>query len=242
MPNPARDGRMPVNLEAQERLREYWGKNILISSSIAAPFTGLTVLFGVEQVMVMLYDNTRFLKEAMGFLKELAVAWGRVLAGRGADIIWLGDCSASSRFISCEMYYEYVLESARYVAAELKKAGAYVIYHCAENKLENLRAMAEVKPDILTVAHEADIETVKKEACGNVCVMGNLDPVNLIWRGTVEDIKREVEAMTAKAVSTGGHIIGTDEGIPAGTSVDNLHAYIRAIKDSWAQYRERKNV
>ncbi|RJQ39631.1 MAG: hypothetical protein C4550_04980 [Nitrospiraceae bacterium] len=230
IPDPETDGRMKVNLEAQRLLRQHWGEKILICSSIAAPFTALTLAFGIVPIMTLLYDRPDFLIKSVKFFEELEMLWGQALVEAGADVIWLGDCSASSRFISVDTYEKFALEPAARVAEAIKRAGGNVIYHAAENKLQHLKAMVQAGGDILTIAEYADMNLVKDEIGSDICLMGNLDCIKLILNGTPEEIENEIKKLTEEVALRGGYIVNTAEGIPVQVPIENLEAMINAIR------------
>ena len=140
----------------------------------------------------MLYDDPDFLSAGMLFMEELAVTWGRAMIQGGADVIWLGDCSASSRFMPHTAYEALCLTPARRVVAVLQEAGAVVIYHAGENKIPNLDAMVGTGADIISVESGIDIRQVKEAIGDRIALIGNLDSLNLIWHGTPGEDKSTV--------------------------------------------------
>ena len=233
LPDPRRDGRMPARLEAIARLRARWGRDIVICNSVAAPFAGLTLLYGIDATMLAVYDDPGLLKRTMTFLEELAVAWGQALLAAGSDLIWLGDCSASSRFLSLDMYRDFALEPARRVTAALRDAGAKVIYHAGENKLNHLRAALDVGADVLSVESGIDLADVQRAIGGQTCLSGNLDGINLIWLKTPAEIEAEARRLVREVACRGGVIVNTGEGIPDQAPVANVAALLRAIREAW---------
>lgn len=233
LPYLKKEGRLPMVLEAVARIRERWGDSVLISKSVAAPFSGLTLLYGIDPTMLMIYDDPDFLKKSMAFLEELAIAWGRTLIEGGTNIIWLGDCSASSRFISIECFREFAAEPARRVIAALKKAGGTVIYHAGENKLPFLEETAGLGADILSVEGGIDLAEVKKTAGRKIALSGNLDGINLLWNSAPAEIERASRKLVTGVASKGGVIVNTGEGIPEQTSLENVRAMFGAIREAW---------
>lgn len=233
LPDPNRAGRMPAILEAQQRLRERWGRCILIAGSTAAPFSGLTLLYGIQETLLLLYDDPAFLHRSMGFLEELAIAWGTAMVEGGADVIWLGDCSASSRFIPLNVYREFALQPAKRVAVALREAGATVVYHAGENRVSYLEAMAGTGAQILSVESGVDMAAVKEAVADRICLMGNLDPLNLLWHGTPAEIEATVHRLVTYVASKGGYIVNVGENTPEQTPPQNVETMIRCIRAAW---------
>ncbi len=233
VPNFRKDARLPALLEAQRRIRERWGNQIVISKSVAAPFSGLTLLCGIPEVMLLVYDDPELLRRLMGFVEELAIAFSLALLAAGADVIWLGDCSASSRFLSLSAYRELALAPAQRVAAAINRAGGLVIYHAGENKLPFLEEMAGVAPDVLSVEAGIDLAAVKRTVGSRVCLSGNLDGVHLLWHGQPPAIEAATRHLVTEVASQGGVIVNTGEGIPEQTPATNLTAMFRTIRAAW---------
>ena len=151
LPDFKHDRRLPVLMESIRSLRDHWRNNVVISKSVAAPFTGLTLIYGIAPAMLLLYENPDFLRKTMAFTEKLSIEFSRELIEAGADIIWLGDCCASSRFLSLDLFREFACEPAKRVIEAIHKAGGMVIYHAAENRLPFLEVMSEMGADVLSV-------------------------------------------------------------------------------------------
>lgn len=233
LPNFKQDARLPVLLEAQKRIRDRWADQVVVCKSVAAPFSGLTLLYGIDAVMLLIYDDPDFLKKSMVFLEELAIAFSLALIEAGADIIWLGDCSASSRFLSLNTCRELALEPAKRVIAAIQRAGGMVIYHAGENKLPFLEATADLGAEILSVECGIDLAEVKRSVGKRICLSGNLDGIRTLWNGTPAEIGKATRRLVTEIASQGGVIVNTGEGIPQQTPLENLSALFRTIRDEW---------
>jgi MtaA/CmuA family methyltransferase len=233
LPNFNTAGRLPVLLEALQRVRDRWGSSLIVGKSVAAPFSGLTLLCGLVPIMEMVRDDPDWLRARMPFMEELAIGVSLALIEAGADLIWLGECSASSRFLSLEDYRALAFEPARRVTAAIRQTGATVIYHAGENRLPYLEATAELGADVLSVESGVDLAEVKRAVGRRVCLSGNLDGLHLVWNAEPAAIEREARRLSAEVGSQGGVIVNTGEGIPEATPLDNLRAMFRGIREGW---------
>lgn len=233
MPDPASDGRMPAYLEASRRLRKSHGGSILISKSIASPFTAVTLLFGVANTLLLIHDDPELLHEIMRFVEKWIFCWAASLHDAGTDMVFLGDDGASSRFLSVEQYKQFALEPAQRVTAGLKKTGLVVVYHAAENKMEYLNAMSMVGSDILSLAEGIEMSEVKDVLGKKVCLMGNIDTLHVLWHGTTDEIRQVTSKLTGEVASRGGYIVNTGEGIPGQVPEENIMAMIQTTKELW---------
>jgi MtaA/CmuA family methyltransferase len=236
LPDPCNDGRMPILLEAIRRVRQRFGDSVLICGRCPAPFSAATLLFGVQAVMMLMYDDPGLLRDMMRFLTDAAEVYARAQIQAGAHALWVGDCSASSRFISVRHFREFAAEPASQHIARLKRMGAVTIYFGAEVETSRLQAAAKLGADIIGISEEADLARCKAAVGDRVCVMGNLDPINVLMNGTPELVESEVKRIVASAGGR-GWLFNTGEGVPRFTPQENVKAMVRALRASGSSAR-----
>jgi len=228
IPDPEREGRLPVLLQALRLLRERWGDSILLCGRAPAPFSCLCLACGMEAAFLLLHDDPGLAREAIRRFTEQQAAVAHAQVRSGAHAIWVGDCPASSRFIAQDHYLEHALEPARELVEAVRADGAISIYFAAENSLERLDAMAGVGADILGLGESVELEEAQRRLHPR-CVMGNIDPLALLCRGTPEAVGSRVRQIRERVSPRGGHLFNTAEGIPRDAPEENVRAMIRAI-------------
>ena len=229
-PDPHIDGRLPILLEGIAGMKERWGSDILLCGRVPAPFSSVTLLCGIEAPMFLAYDDPSLLAGFVDYFVEQQTAIGIAQLAAGADALWVGDCSASSRFLSLGMYRELALSGARRLVAALRAAGGVTIYFAGEGDVDNLTAMAEVEADILGLSEDADIFAAKDRLGTKTCLMGNIDPIGLLRDGTPAMVEAEVGRIRDGVSARGGHMFNTGEGITPDTPPENVAAMIHTIQ------------
>jgi uroporphyrinogen decarboxylase len=229
LPDPSKDGRIPAFLQALKRIKAQLGNRVCLTGHVAAPFTATTLVFGVENTLMLLYNDPGLLREATAFLAELEILWATAQIQAGADAIWVGDCCASSSFISSDHFSEFAATPAISVIQQIKKRGAFSFYHAGEKKLSHLKLMADLGASAVNVAEGIDLSRVREVA--KVCLMGNMDPINILWNGTAEDVAAETRKIISSA-GRGRFIFNTGEGIVRQTPEQNVRAMTRAVRNS----------
>lgn len=182
------EGRMGVLLEAISRVKEHFGDRVCVTGRTAAPFSSVTLAFGISETMMMLHEDPEYVREALRFFEEYQIRFGLDQIAAGADAIWFGDCNASGHLISPENYREFALDAARRVSAAYRGAGGVVIYHASEELPEMIDLQASAGFSILSVGPGMDIAEAHEIAEGRVCLCGNVNPILTLERGTPEDV------------------------------------------------------
>ena len=99
--------------------------------------------------------------------------------------------------------------------------------HNSEISIPHLELEFELKPDVVSVGPAADMEAVLRVARGKTCIMGNVDPIEVLMRGTPEQVEKEVERIMAIGRPGTGFMLDSGEMIPRDVPVKNMHAMMR---------------
>ena len=217
IPDAHSAGRMPCHLDGLRGLKEAMGEAVCLTGRVAAPFSSAALLYGVEHAIMLMMTDPQLFEATANFCADLMVYWADEQIRAGAHAIWVGDCVASSGFLSPTHYEEFALPGAKKVCDAVKDAGAWAIYHAGEASLPHLRLQAQTEPSILNVGEGIDLALVKAELGDGVCLSGNINPIRLF---ECEDLG-EVEAETIRVIEAGkpggGYIFNSGEGVPRST-------------------------
>ncbi len=231
VPDP-RSARMPLLLDAITGLREAVGDERCVTGRVAAPFSAVTLIFGMQDSFLTMVDDPDLFSEALKFAEEQAVSWGLAQIEAGAHAIWLGDCNASTHLISTGDFERWALEPCRRVTEEYQRAGALVFLHNSEERVDGLRAQALTEPDVLSMGPGIDIAQVKAALHGQIPLMGNIDPIAMLTDGTAAQVAAETERQV-RLMADGGMILCSGECVPRAAAGENLRAMVDTAREVW---------
>jgi uroporphyrinogen decarboxylase len=238
VPDPYRDGRMPVILEAIERIHDQVGDEVPIRVPGTGPFAVASYLVGVERFLLELAlvrdDRDDVRRQALERMLELTtqalMRFGLAEIKAGAHLVQCGDSLASASVISPEMFQRWVLPYHQRVFRAWKEAGAITVLHVCGNNSRILHLLAETGADIVAVDHLVDLRLAKATIGGQVCLIGNLAPVETMLQGTQAMVAVQARECLAAAAGGGGYILGTGCEVPLDTPVENLEALVQVGK------------
>lgn len=236
IPDFQKDGRMPAYLDVLNKIKKELSDTICLTGRVSAPFSSAGLLYGIREALELMIDNPELLRKTMDFCIELQIGWGKAQIAAGADAIWLGDCLASSGFISPRHYTEFALEEARKISHALKESGAIVFYHAGEKSLSHLELMAQVQASALSIGEGIDISLAKGTVGKKICLVGNIDSIRVLQRGNPEEVAQETIRIMEAGKRGGGYIFNSGESIPPQTPEGNVRAMIQTARKHGLYY------
>ena len=232
MPDPEKDGRMPVLLEAIRRIKDELGDTVCITGRVAAPFSSVTLLYGMTETAMLMYDNPGLLQETNKFFIELQTMWGIAQIRAGTDALWIGDCNASGHLISVDQYREFALDGARAITDAYREAGGLSMYHASEHMIPHMEAQIETGVDVLSCGPGVDIADVKDAVGNKVCIVGNIDPILCLLEKDADAVYNEAKRVAETGARGGGYLFCSGEMIPRDVPEENILAMVRGARDA----------
>lgn len=230
MPNPLKDGRMPVKLEAIRKLRRHFGERVCICAGNAAPFSSVALLYGIEEAMMLLYTAPDLFHATCDFFVELQKMWGIAQFKAGAHAAWLGDCNAMSNLISPEQYKKFAFNPCKKLVEAYNKISGLTFLHNSEESIPHIEIETQLGVSVISVGPGIDIGKAKKTVKGKTCLMGNLDPVNILLNANPEIVNQETERIITTAKDGGGYIFDTGEMVPRDVPEENMRAMLHTAR------------
>lgn len=227
-PDLKKDLRIPMHLEWIRRIKQALGDTACVMGRVASPFSAAALIYGIETFLVNLVQEPELVRDNLAFLTDYEINYGRAQLA-GADGLWLGDCVASSRFISLEYFSKFAMPAAAAAAAELAKGDRFIIYHNCETSVPYLRLQAQLPASAVNVGEGVSMAEVRRELGIKKCLTGNLDP-KLVRDGSAEEVARATEELIRENLPGGGFIFCTGEDIMQTTPVENVVAMLKTAR------------
>ena len=244
VPDPYRDGRMPVYLEAIKYMKGKVGNQAVVRGPGTGPFSLAGHLMGVEEFLIQLVtaenepdgEEAEALRYLMDLTSDALIAFVTAAIKEGADIVTIGDSLASIDMVSPDMYRVWAWPYEKKVFAALKQYDPgrdfAALLHICGNMTPVLPEMADTGADIIELDHKVDLKTAKEQVGRRVCLMGNLDPSSVLFSGTPELVAAKSQKCIEDAGSEGGFILGSGCELAYFTPKENVRAMISTARSN----------
>jgi uroporphyrinogen decarboxylase len=234
--DPRKDGRMPEKLKAIRKLREHFGETALVVGSCAAPFSAVGLMWGIENSMLLVGDDPELLRDAMDYWDGFYRRYIEAQRDAGAHAIWFGDCNAFSGLLSAPQYEKHVLEVTRGLVRHAEeKLGVMIWMHNSETQAGHVASHLPLGVSFENIGPAGDMGKILGTVRGRQAVTGNLDPLEVLYRGTPKLIESEVRRLMELCKPGGGWVFNTGEMNPREVPEENMRAMMKAAK-SLAKY------
>jgi MtaA/CmuA family methyltransferase len=225
-PDARKDGRAPLMLKVAERLAGIPDRGVPVIPLVEGPFTTCARILGVERMMRAVMKNKPMVEKMLQKVGRFLAQYGEALAQHGVDGLIIADPVGSSTMVSPPLYRSMVLPELQRFIKGLKMP---TILHVCGDTEPILDMMAETGANILSLDQCMDLGKAKQHLAGRCGIAGNVDPINALLLGTVDDVKRE----TLKCLTQGGkkgYILMAGGAVPPGTPTENLKAMIETAR------------
>jgi len=225
IPDPAKDGRMPVMLECASIIDREVGNEVRTGAVCLGPFSICGALRGEERLMMDLVENPPFVHKLMEIATEALYQYGVALkkAGSSASV-----SEPLPTLVSLEHYREFNLPYLKKLVDRWEKAGVHCFLHVCGQSAHILEGLAETNCWAISVDENIDIGEAKRRVGDKVVLVGNVDPIDTMRYKTPESIAAEVRDCIRKAAPGSGYILSTGCECPIGTPFENLEAFMEA--------------
>ncbi|MBL9192115.1 MAG: hypothetical protein JNJ82_07135 [Opitutaceae bacterium] len=231
LPNPQKDGRMPVNLTAARQVRRALGDDFWLRGAISGPFSLAISLVGAEALFLACLDQPDWVRSVLDYSGRIIREFAKAYIDAGAELI-VFDSQASPELLSPSMYEEFVLpvtqELVQWSATQGIRDLPLII---GGNTTPIADLLAQTGANNLLCDFTGDFD-VWEQTCRQHgrSFRRNISP-RLIETGTPDAIYEVACRELRRGRNVPGFIMGTAV-VPFGTPTENVVAIKRACIDS----------
>jgi uroporphyrinogen decarboxylase len=231
IPNPLRDGRMPVNLEATRRVRRELGDDFWLRGAVSGPFSLAISLVGAETLFLACLDQPEWVHSLLSYSGRIIKEFSKGYIDAGAQLIMF-DSQASPELLSPEMYEQFVLPITAELAAWAATQGVRDLpLIIGGNTTPIAEVLTRTGCNNLLCDFTCDFDEWAAAArAANRSLRRNISP-RLIETAKPAEIYATAAGEVARGRDLPGFIMGTAV-IPFGTPTENVLAVKRACIDA----------
>ncbi|MFQ6137071.1 MAG: MtaA/CmuA family methyltransferase [Candidatus Hydrothermarchaeales archaeon] len=216
-------GRVPLVKRAIEMLKEDLLEGIAIGSYVLGPFTLAGQLLDLNDLLKNSYKRPDEVNAFLDSLEEVIVAIANTLKESGADYITIREMGAPADVISPRMFKSLVRP---HLARTIGRIEPPTVLHICGNTNPIIEMMHECGPTAISVEQKNDVKATREKLGEDALIFGNIDPYNVIVKGTPNEIEQSVK----EAIKNGVNAVWPGCDIWPEVPVENMKALVEATK------------
>ena len=192
---------------------------------ICGPFSMAGLLLGATEIFMALFDKPDDVLATIRFAAELGITYANKLQEAGADAICMLEPTAM--MLPPDDFVKYAGNTIKNMTA---KINAPLILHICGNSSHLIDEMCQTGAAALSLDTAVDLSTITPRVPADICVMGNIDPANLMRRGTPAEIIPAVKKLKKEMQKFDNFILSTGCNLPPDTPLENIKAFVEAAR------------
>jgi len=189
---------------------------------------------GIENLFMDLALRPQFAKDLMGIGAAYYAELFPLAIAAGADVVFIGDdySDKTGPMMSPAMFEELILPHDAAVVASIKTAGAFCIKHTDGDIRKIMDWLVGTGLDALGPLEDVpgmEMDRIFERYPGRITVMGNMS-VDLLSRGTVEQVEAATRKLLREVSAKGPHILSSGNTIASSVKPENYLAMVRTAQ------------
>jgi uroporphyrinogen decarboxylase len=230
-PEPRRDGRLPLYLEALERIRDGVRGRVPVGSGISGPFTTACFLRGTEALLMDLEGDPRGVHALLDTATQGILAYMEACLERGFSCS-MGDPMAACALIGPNGFRSVVKPHLARIAAWVReRTGRGPSLHVCGDVRPVLEDMAEAGVSGLKVDENVDLNEAKALVGHRLALSGNIPSLGVLLKGSPDTVRgAAVKALEAGWDNPRGFVLSAGCSVAMGTPTENLKALVQTAR------------
>lgn len=239
-------GRIPVVLDAIDKLKDKYGDALPIIVGITGPFTLTGHLLGVENMLRDMKMRPGDIENAVDNTLDACMDYAEAISEAGPDIICVAEPTAAPELIDPLQFKTMVKPRLEDLSNVIKTKK---VLHICGSSQPIIHDMASIGYDAISVEENVDIKKAKQElekggkvvrVGGKVMnmggqtsskIIGNISSTQTLFRSSKEQVKSEV----TEALKAGVDILAPSCGLAPRSPIENIKAMVEARNEFYGK-------
>lgn len=240
-PRPFEDYFPDYHFDTIKIVREKIGDSVSIHSEVFSPWSQFLELLNYEYALMAILDDPVKAKACLERLTEGVIDLAKKQATHGVDAILISSAFAGAGLISRQHYEEFVSPYEKKIIQEVKKECSIPVYtHTCGSIGDRLDLMIATGTNGIDTLDPPPLGTVELEEAketlgGKTFIKGNVDPVNTLLNGTLDQVTEDVKWRIGVGKPGGGYILSSACSVAPHTPLSNMEL-LAELAEKYGKY------
>mgnify|MGYP000858737684 CR=1 FL=1 len=232
--NPHEDGLMPQALKEYAYMLKNLDKKLVKKlyyldgcALVTGPLEVAAATLGHSKLYIDFYDKTALVEEFLEFITDGIIRYLKELEKIAGELKLVSMIEHCPGQITPDQFEQFAVPYISRIYQEFPNAIG--LYHNEDNVNHVLSRLPAFGAKIW---HCGDVDLAQaKEAIGDkMTLMGNLKPIEVLLKGTPDDVTEASRKCLETMSGNGGYILCSGGGLAPGTTLENVNAMVQAAR------------
>ena len=223
--------------EKIRRIKRYLGDDGILGTWVqGGPFNLASMLIDHNELYMLCMTDPPYFEKLMKFCYQRSLPYTQAFIDAGSDVMLVGG-NVPGGFLGAEVYEQFVLEHEKKYIDFIQDKGCPAVYHnCGEimNLVGSYKKLGAqvIEPFSPVPLGDADLEKAVDTVKGDYVIIGGVDQVNVIQKGTVADVEKATRQCMEAGKKNGPFIIQSADFLEYNTPMENVEAFARVALEN----------
>ncbi len=202
-------------------------------AGIIGPFSLAGRLLDMTEIMVYCYTDPELVEAVLEKCTLFLTEYARLLRESGADGFIMAEPAAG--LLSPQLNRDFSIPYVKRIFDAHRSDDFTCIYHNCGNVAPLLSDILTIEADAYHFGNAIDLPALSESIPDDVVFMGNIDPVGILTRASVEETYDTTMALLQKLGDKPNFILSSGCDVPALAKMENIDAFYRAHADYYGK-------
>jgi uroporphyrinogen decarboxylase len=218
--------------EKIHRIKDYLGDDGILGTWVSGgPFNNASMIMDHSDLYMLFLSDPLYFDKLMQFTINRTLDYTRAFIEAGADVMLVGG-NVPGGFLGPEVYEQYILPYEKRYIDFIQEQGCPAVYHnCGQimSLVESYKKLGAkvVEPFSPVPLGDADLGTAVNIVRGDYVVIGGVDQVNVLQKGSVEQVRSQTRKVMEAGKRNGPFIIQSADFLEFNTPLRNIEEFVK---------------
>lgn len=223
VPDPYKDGRMPINLKSLKLISSNFKKPLFVS--LQGPFTLACQMAGISRIAKSLIKEPDFVEKILEFTTEVVLNYAKAIEGQGVKYISIAE--PSSGMISPKTFSKFIYSKLKYIYDNLN---CWKGIHICGKTYHLVDQLITIGAEGISFDQIMDLSELAKSFPKDKVIVGNIDPIQVLKAMRPQRVEQETKKLINSMKSYDNFLLAFGCTCLNDTPVENIKAVISALK------------
>jgi len=221
--NLASAGRIPVVVEAIQRLKKDVSDQIVIGAHVLGPYTLAGQLVNLDDLHKTAFKQTDMVRGKLDAIAQVLIEICKIYRKAGADYVTIREMGAGGDILSPRMFKMLIKPPLERIFSTTESPK--ILHMCGDTD-SIIDQMDMCGAEVLTVDHKNHVAESRKKLKPETLLFGNLNGYEVLVLGKPEDVDKSVK----EAIAGGVNAVWPGCDIWPTVPKDNMEALVSAVR------------